>query len=227
MMICADSNIGGWRCEIGDAFLSGRGARRIVVKKQQALYSCGEKDQSVYFIESGSIKVATHSKEGKECILRIQVAGELFGERALLGPCHRLETATAREKGVLWRIHGEDFAQELRDRMLYEELLLHLVGRVAEQERRISDFVMEPSVRRLGKMLILLGDRIGTRTGDGIRISYWISHDEWAGMIGATRPRVSTFLTQFRFLNLIAVTREHHLIIHENRLRRYLGSDRE
>ena len=43
-------------------------------------------------------------------------------------------------------------------------------------------------------------------------------------MVGTTRSRISVFMQRFRNLNLIELTEEHHLVIKEQKLTRYLAS---
>jgi CRP-like cAMP-binding protein len=183
----------------------------------------GDMAKTVYFVESGSVRIAMQTASGKECLLRIQTSGEIFGEISLLGSGSRMETATARERSVVWQMTVEEFFHELRKRSLCEEFMLTLIRRVMEEETRITELVTEPSRRRLGKMLLLLARREGTPTGAGLRIDLRISHDEWAAMVGTTRPRVSTFFADFRRMKLLDVSRERHLIVHEARLHHYLG----
>lgn len=222
MLTCAEPKTGTLKDALRDVFVMNRGSRRLAVRKHQDIYTCGNAERTIYLVESGSIRIATQSAAGKECLLRIGTAGEVFGEIALLDSGGRPETATARETGAVWVMHAEEFIRELRRRSLCEEFMLHLIRRVKDEERHITYLVTEPSRRRLGRMLLLLAGRIGTRSSAGLRINLWISHEEWAGLVGMTRPRVSTFLSDFSRLNLIRVTAERHLIIHEAPLRRYL-----
>ena len=59
------------------------------------VYTCGDQDEMVYFIESGQIKLLLLSPEGKECLLAIHSDGDIFGELCLSGLGARQETATA------------------------------------------------------------------------------------------------------------------------------------
>jgi hypothetical protein len=70
-------------------------SRAIKVARHANVYSCGDQDEMVYFIESGQIKLRMLSSEGRECILAIHSAGDIFGELCLSGLGARLETATA------------------------------------------------------------------------------------------------------------------------------------
>ena len=69
----------------------------ITIRKNDNVYTCGDRDELVYFIESGQIKLLMLSPDGRECLLAIHSAGDIFGELCLSGLGARLETATAME----------------------------------------------------------------------------------------------------------------------------------
>ncbi|MCI0660543.1 MAG: cyclic nucleotide-binding domain-containing protein [Acidobacteria bacterium] len=55
----------------------------IKIAKHDHVYTCGDRAEMVYFIESGQIKLLMLSPEGKECLLAIHTAGDIFGELCL------------------------------------------------------------------------------------------------------------------------------------------------
>src|SRR3984893_4936496 len=76
-------------------------SRAVKIARHTNVYTCGDQDEMVYFIESGQIKLLMLSSEGRECILAIHASGDVFGELCLSGLAGRLETATAMEDTVL------------------------------------------------------------------------------------------------------------------------------
>ena len=70
-------------------------SRAIKIGRHVNVYTCGDQDEMVYFIESGQIKLLLLSPEGKECLLAIHSDGDIFGELCLAGLGARQETATA------------------------------------------------------------------------------------------------------------------------------------
>ncbi len=54
--------------------------RIIRVPKRGHVYTCGDHDTMVYFIERGKVKILLLSPEGKECLLAIHPSGDIFGE---------------------------------------------------------------------------------------------------------------------------------------------------
>src|SRR5215471_230407 len=75
--------------------------RAVKIAKHANVYTCGDQDEMVYFIESGQIKLLMLSSEGKECLLAIHSSGDVFGELCLSGLGARLETATAIRRSAL------------------------------------------------------------------------------------------------------------------------------
>jgi len=69
--------------------------RVIKLSRNDHIYSSGQRDPMVYFIESGRVKLLLPSSEGKECLLAIRNSGDIFGELCLSGQSTRLETAIA------------------------------------------------------------------------------------------------------------------------------------
>src|ERR1043166_2430880 len=79
-------------------------SRAVKIARRDNVYTCGDRDETVYFIESGQIKLLMLSPEGKECLLAIHGAGDIFGELCLSGLGARRETATAMEETILKKI---------------------------------------------------------------------------------------------------------------------------
>ena len=84
-------------------------SRAVTIAKHDHVYNCGDNDEMVYFIESGQVKLLMLSPEGRECLLTIHTARDIFGELCLSGLSARLETATAMEETILKQIPCPEF----------------------------------------------------------------------------------------------------------------------
>jgi len=195
----------------------------VKIARHANVYTCGDQDEKVYFIESGQIKLLMLSSEGKECILAIHTAGDIFGELCLSGLGSRLETATAMKQTILKQIPCNQFFTRLGRDSLFEGLVRYLAVRVADQQQVIANLVTVDSEQRLGKTLLQLARTLGKKDPRSIRIELKISHEELSEMVGTTRPRISMFMQRFRNLGLLETSAEHFLIIKENKLTAYLA----
>lgn len=196
--------------------------RSIKIAKHNNIYNCGDKDGMVYFIESGKVKLVITSSEGKDCILVIHSKGDIFGELCLSGSGERLETATTMQQTQLKQIPNGKFLKHLSENSLLEGFIKYLTIRIAEQQQVISTLITVDSEQRLAKTLLHLARSLGKQDPCSILISLKISHEELSAMIGTTRPRISLFMQRFRNLGLIETTKEHFLIIKEQKLVDYL-----
>ncbi len=198
-------------------------SRAIRFAKHDNIYTCGDHDELVYFIESGQIKLLMLSPDGRECLLAIHTAGDMFGEMCLSGLGARLETATAMEETNIKQIPCSKFFARLGRDKLFEGFVQYLAVRIADQQQVISDLVTVDSEQRLGKTLLRLARTMGRKDPHSIRIEPKISHEELSEMVGTTRPRISVFMQRFRNLGLIETNEEHFLVIKEAKLSAYLA----
>jgi CRP-like cAMP-binding protein len=198
-------------------------SRAIKIAKHDHVYTCGDRAETVYFIESGQIKLLILLPGGRECLLAIHTAGDIFGELCLARLAARLETATAMEETSLKQLPCSSFFAHLKRDLLFEGFVQYLAVRIADQQQVIANLVMVDSEQRLGKTLLQLARKLGKRDPRSICIEQRISHEELSEMVGTTRPRISKFMQRFRKLGLIETSAERFLIIKEKKLTAYLA----
>jgi CRP/FNR family transcriptional regulator, cyclic AMP receptor protein len=198
-------------------------SRAIKIARHANVYSCGDPNEMVYFIESGQIKLLMLSSEGKECLLAIHSGGDIFGELCLSGLGARLETATAMKATTLKQIPSSQFFARLARDYLFEGFVRYLAVRIADQQQVIANLVTVDSEQRLGQTLLQLARTMGKKDPRSIRIELKISHEELSEMVGTTRPRVSLFMQRFHNLGLMETNRDRFLIIKEKKLANYLA----
>jgi CRP/FNR family cyclic AMP-dependent transcriptional regulator len=195
----------------------------IKVARHDNVYTSGDHDEMVYFIESGQIKLLMLSADGKECLLAIHSGGDIFGELCLSGLGARLETATAMKATILKRIPCSQFFARLSRDALFEGFVRYLAVRIADQQQVIANLVTVDSEQRLGQTLLQLARTMGKKDPRSIRIELRISHEELSEMVGTTRPRVSLFMQRFHNLGLIETNKDRFFIIKEKKLADYLA----
>ena len=197
-------------------------SRGVKIGRHANVYTCGDQDEMVYFIESGQIKLLMLSSKGRECILAIHSAGDIFGELCLSGLGARLETATAMTQTMLKQIPCSQFLQRLSRDSLFEGFVRYLAVRIADQQQVIANLVTVDSEQRLGQTLLQMARTMSKKDPRSTRIELKISHEELSEMVGTTRPRISLFMQRFHNLGLIETNTDRFLIIKEKKLTDYL-----
>jgi CRP/FNR family cyclic AMP-dependent transcriptional regulator len=169
----------------------------LKIARHDNVYTAGDQDEMVYFIENGQIKLLMFSSEGKECLLAIHSDGDVFGELCISELGVRSETATAMKETSLKRIPcSRSFARLKRD-SLFEGFTRYLAVRIADQQQVIANLVTVDSEQRLGQNLLQLARTMGKKDPLSSRIELRISHEELSEMVGTTRPRISLSMQRF------------------------------
>jgi CRP/FNR family cyclic AMP-dependent transcriptional regulator len=197
---------------------------RLRVDAQQSIYATGDEDDSLYLIESGQVKVSMSSASGKDCLLAIYTAGEVFGESCLTGSGKRFESAIAMRPTFVRRVSRRELLAEVERAGAWETLLRHLASRLAERQIAVFDLVTTASERRLAKVLLMFAEKLGTADGPYLRLGQSVSHEELSQVVGTTRPRVTEFMQRFRTAGLIE-TAGRSISVHRQRMREFLSRD--
>lgn len=216
-------NIDDFKKQLSESFQDDATFASLKLARHHHVYVCGDPGESVYFIESGQVKLLMPSPQGKECLLAVHTAGDIFGELCLEGSDRRQETATVMEAATLKRIPRDRFFLHLSQHFLLEGFVQYLAARLAEQQRVMGTLLLVNSEHRLGETLLALARKLGQPDPRSTRIEQKITHEELSEMVGTTRPRITRFMLLFRALGLIEITPEHFLIVKEKKLADYLA----
>jgi len=192
------------------------------VRRHTNVYASCDTVESVFMIESGRIKLVTFSATGKECLLGLLGAGELFGELSLAQNGERLETATAVQDSIVTQIPAARLLASLSRNGLAHEFVRYLAERLAERQQIIARLLTVDAEHRLAATLLELGRRFGRPHRQGLWIDFRISHQELSQMVGTTRPRITAFMTKFQSLGLIQRPSKRSLIVNEAALAGFL-----
>lgn len=197
---------------------------RVRVEAHQPVYATGDEDDAMYLIESGQVKVSMASAAGKDCLLAIYTAGDLFGESCFNGHERRLESAIAMQTSLVRRFPRRELVAAVERATATGALLRHLAMRLTERQTAVFDLMTMPSERRLAKVLVELAERLGSSAGPYRALGQRISHEELSQIVGTTRPRVTAFLAKFQRLGLL--DRDGRTIkVHVEKTREWAGRD--
>jgi len=194
----------------------------IRINRNKHVYVSGDPSVSVYFIQSGQVKLRVVSQDGKECLVAIYTRGDTFGEFCLKAPGPRPETATAMVDTRVKQIPCGKLLPYLTRHSLLDGFVRYLTARIGEQQQTIANLITIDSQERLGEILLLLAHKLGQPRPEGTLITPKITHEELSQLVGTTRPRITTFLRRFRAEGLVEFTPEHLLIVKQKRLSDFL-----
>jgi CRP-like cAMP-binding protein len=186
-------------------FLACAGVGRKIVHcdPKDALFSQGDSADSVFYLQSGRVKITVVSTSGKEATITLLSSGDFVGEDSLAGSSEqRSATATAITPTNAMKINRGEMIRAIRDEHAFSDLFLsHLLTRSMRSQADLVDQLFNSSEKRLARLLLLMADY-----GESEKPAKFIppvTQETLAEMIGTTRSRVSFFMNRFRKLGLV------------------------
>ena len=162
----------------------------------------GAEASSVFYVESGSVKLAVLSPTGKEAVVAMLERGDFLGEGCLAGQHVRMGSAIAVSPATLLRIRRADMQRMLQEQQDFSvRFISHMLARNIRIEADLVDQLFNSSEKRLARTLLLLA-RYGKQDAEQHELPR-LSQETLAEMVGTTRSRVNFFMNKFRKLGYI------------------------
>jgi CRP/FNR family cyclic AMP-dependent transcriptional regulator len=182
---------------------AGVGRRIVHCDPKDALFSQGDSANSVFYLQSGRLKVTVVSKNGKEATIALLSAGDFIGEDSLAGTAgHRSATVTAITSSYAMKITRSEMIRVMCDEQAFSDLFLsHLLARSMRTQADLVDQLFNSSEKRLARFLLLMAEY--GEPGEPTKFIPPIAQETLAEMVGTTRSRVSFFMNRFRKLGFI------------------------
>ncbi|HEY2472966.1 MAG TPA: Crp/Fnr family transcriptional regulator [Terracidiphilus sp.] len=179
------------------------GRKILSVTKGHLFFRQGDSADCVFYLKEGRTKISVVSASGKEATIRLVLAGDFFGEKAMApAPGLRVTTATTLTECTAIRISRSEFVRLMKeDRDFSYQFSSFLLTCTIRTQADLVDQLFNRAEKRLARLLLLLAE-YGAAEEDETVIAP-ISQEALASMIGSTRPRVNTFMNRFRKLGFI------------------------
>jgi CRP/FNR family transcriptional regulator, cyclic AMP receptor protein len=176
------------------------------------VYSEGSPMDSLFFLETGLVKIHKRGDDNKEIILQIVAAGELFGEQALGNEASRGIAAEVLQEGVIYVIPRDMFLRACEHHPeLWREVSTLLTLRKRHLEKKIELLCLRDVEYRILYYMADLAKMFGARS-NGSEYSIPLSQGELASLIGATRETTSTTLNNLARKGVIRLGRRQLIV---------------
>ncbi len=189
-----------------EKFLATSGVGRTIIQlgDKERAFSQGDPADSVFYIQSGKIRISVIAKTGKEATIALLGKGDFCGEECIaLSQSVRMASAGAIIHSVVLKIGRKEMIKALHQQHALSDIFVaHLLARNARVQEDLVDQLFNSSEKRLARILLLLA-RFG-KEGEPEKVLPKISQEVLAEMVGTTRARVNFFMNRFRKLGFIA-----------------------
>ncbi|HEY1361657.1 MAG TPA: Crp/Fnr family transcriptional regulator [Xanthobacteraceae bacterium] len=168
------------------------------------IFLMGALHDSMIAVLSGAVKISMPSADGKEIVLAILHAGEVFGEIAMLDGKPRSADATALTACNLAVLDRRDVLAALqRNPSAWLGLVGVLCSRLRETDQHLVELALLGLPMRLGKALLRVLDSKDPQAPDSPGREFQLSQSELASLVGAARENVNKCLHEWRRLGII------------------------
>ena len=174
------------------------------------LYRQGDKCSSLFLIKGGIVKLSHLTAQGNELTFALLRKGDITGCLDIVNADHVMEeNAQALGKIDFYRIECNDFKKLITLRTdLSWSVLTSIYARKQQIERKLIATHTQPVRQRVIKMLFELAQLFGARCLHGYALEIFLTQQELADLVGASRSVVSTIMNNFRDQGILNYTRE-------------------
>lgn len=178
------------------------------------VFRAQERQEYVYYLLEGRIKVGTLNPSGKEVMKDIVFEDELFGESAIFSPGISKDFALAIKPAKVACIPVEVVHKHLRENLHFASEALEFLGkRVLDQQRRLEALIFLDAKARIMDYLKQIACDKGEMIGFEILVrNFALTHQDIAHMTGTSRQTVTKVLNELKDENLIYIDRRNLLI---------------
>jgi CRP-like cAMP-binding protein len=176
-------------------------------RRAMSLYTADSPSETVFFVDSGFVKIMRRARDGKEVLISIIPPGHVFGEQALFIGGPRVFSAEVMQEGVVYEIPREVFITYCETKPeMWRNLADLLIARQRDLEQKVSLLCLHDVESRILHYLSSLATVFGVSASNG-EYSLPLSQSELASLIGATRETTSTTLNALARRGLIKLGR--------------------
>jgi CRP-like cAMP-binding protein len=186
-------------------------------RKGETIFVTGDPGTCLCVVNTGRIKLALTSSEGREVILDMLGPGEVFGELALLDGEPRSADAVSVEPSELLLLQRDTFLRFLRER---PEVAISLLGVLSRRIRRDTQLVQDAAFLDVPGRLARTILRLAERDEAGRLRTPRLTQSDLAAVAGTTRETLNKWLGLFSELDLIHWADGRVLVLDPEGLRR-------
>jgi CRP/FNR family transcriptional regulator, cyclic AMP receptor protein len=166
-----------------------RYAKHATLKRGATIFSKGDPGNSLFAVISGTVKISISSADGRNAILNLIGAGEIFGEVAVLDGQARTADAIANTNCEIFVIDRREFLPFVRSQpVLAMKFIELLCTRLRWTSDQVEQVILQNLPGRLASALIRLTEKHKLAPG-GRTIA--VTQQEISEMVGMTRESIN------------------------------------
>jgi CRP-like cAMP-binding protein len=173
--------------------------RPVYFSPGHVVFAQGAPGSCLYMIASGKVKLTYRHIDGKEVVLNIVGASDVFGEVTPFDYGTREFTGTAVTEVCAVAIERDQLLAWMAEcPEIIHQIMRLLARRTDVLANCLADFALADPTYRVARRLLLLGKRFGRREGDVVQVVHDLTLDEISLFAGVAPEAVDATLRGFR-----------------------------
>lgn len=191
-------------------------AKRTILKKNDFIFHEGDPSEHCYYLQKGAIRIFHFTELGKEPIIFIRNAGELFGLAEIIDSKPRKCNAQAISSLELYTVTKKDFEKLLENHYPLSRKVMSVLGRrlryLGEQMENLM--ICDVHTRVLKLMLYLIHHKLEESDPEKpITVPLNLSQSQIASMTGSCQQTISAILKNLNESDLVTLEKRNLTIM--------------
>ena len=193
-------------------------------KGEVIFFESTARDDRLYILVAGRVKLTMLSPEGKEKVLTILQEGDIFGEISLFDQDTHPLTAEVIEEARLVILAFADLEAII---MKNPRVAIKIIQALSKKTRlltsQIRELVFQDAEGRLASLLIRFVNDFGRKVQSGQMIDLILTHQEIANLLGTSRVTVTKLVNRFIDQGLIKIYKRKIVVLEQEKLIKKMG----
>jgi len=202
-------------------------ARALIVstvEKGEIIFDEKNFPESVYILLSGIARITCRNRKGQRRLVIMVAPGMISGFPL---PVSGISYDFRCEAFTRCQIGAIDLEAFIRislgiESSEFKRMALNYLGRWNLVQLRCSNFMSCTVQERLALALLELSEDFGIRDNEGLRLTLLTRHRDLADLVGASRPRITEYLSEFEQDRFIE-RKDRQLIVRRDRIENFLS----
>ncbi len=188
-------------------------------RRGEIIFFENDSEKKLYLLVDGQVKLSMLSSEGREKVMTILQAGDIFGEISLFDHDPHPLTAEVLEKARLMILDWNDLEEIIMEQ---PRLALKIIEALSKKTRlltsQVRDLVFHDAKGRLANLLIRFANDFGQDVEEGTMIEIILTHQEIANLLGVSRVTVTKTLNKLIDEGIIKIKERKIYILDDEKL---------
>ena len=190
-------------------------AREEQYRARDYVFMEGDPARWFCLVKSGHVKIVRHARTGRDVVLELLGAGEMFGGVAVIERRPYPASAQATEPSAIVKIPQEAIvALADREPSIIREIALMIGRRLRGAHDSVRSLAADPVEARLAAALVRLAEREGSRTATGVALPFPLTRQSLADMTGTTVETAIRVVSRW-LKDRIVVEEGGHLVLRD------------